>query len=151
MSRASAAGALAAWKRGTLGFTPFEDVAKRHRVAQAFNARDAVLPLGARGAANQINGSRLCHEALPLESLECSFAQPECAGRQQRHPDHVAKDRAVPVPAYPRARCIFRDKNLLEAAGRIAGERLCTGAKTADELGPVLCPGEAPAIEIVAP
>lgn len=112
-----------------LGRTRFKDVAKCNRVAQVFDTGNAVLPLGARWAAKQVDRARVRDEVLTFEAPGCSLAQPEGAGRKQRDADDVAEDRAVPVPAYSRARSIFRYKDLLEAAGRVSSKVFGAGAK----------------------
>src|SRR5260221_13877296 len=65
------------------------EIAERHRIAQAIDRRDAVLPFPSRRAAQQIGpaGAALARGALPPPGLPA--AEPQGAGRQEGGRDDI--------------------------------------------------------------
>ena len=93
-------------------------VAEGDGVAERAHRGDAVLPLGARRPAQEINGARPYREIAPLPAMTCFQAETEIAGGQKRDTDDVSEYRAVLMPAYGSTRRVFSDQDLLETAGR---------------------------------
>src|SRR5262249_38882059 len=85
--------------------------AKCDGVAQRLKWRNAVLPLLAHLARQQIDGARCKREGAPLPALILRAAEPETGRRQQRDADHVLELRPVAMPADRRAGLVFADQD----------------------------------------
>src|SRR4051794_16714962 len=80
---------------------------ERYRISERLHRRQAMLPLGAGRATQQVDGARLRGkgETLPLRARLFGLARDKLAAeaqgrrRQQGNADHVAEDGAVAVPA----------------------------------------------------
>ena len=108
-----------------------------------------MLPLGARGPAQQVNRSRLRYYSLSLPALACFEAQAESAGRKKRNADDITEDRTILVPADSCAVRVFGDENLLKPARRGACEGFRACANAGKKVRHVLRSGQSASVEIV--
>src|SRR5438105_12316504 len=97
-------------------------IAKREGVTQLHYRRNAVLPLRARDALEQVGRARLEAERGALPARAGSAAQSENAGGKERYAHHLSKHAAILMPADGRARTIFGDQYLLQLRGGQAGK-----------------------------
>src|SRR5262249_4151243 len=97
------------------------DAAERHRIAQAIERRDAVLPFAAHGAPQQIRRARLQFDRGALPSAGALSPQPKAAPRAERDADDILEHRAVAMPADPGARRVFGDERMREGVRAEAG------------------------------
>src|SRR5262249_31384174 len=88
------------------------EATKRDRVAQLLDRGDAVLPAGARGAAQQIRRSRLRPLRIAPPSPIHAAPEPEQTRGRKRDPDDVVEDRLVAMPADRCTRTVLRDERL---------------------------------------
>src|SRR5215211_6247984 len=97
-----------------LTYAILTEVSEGDGVAQAVDLGDAVLPLRARRATEQIGRAWLRGDRRALPRVADLPPQSEYACRDERDPDDFAEHSLVLVPADARARSVFRDEHLLE-------------------------------------
>src|SRR4051812_24986076 len=80
-----------------------------------------MLPLLARGAAEEIGGAGRRDESLALPAFARLAAEAEARRGEEGEADHVAEDRPVAVPADAGARGIFDEKGMADRLWREPG------------------------------
>ena len=99
-----------------------------------------MLPFVPRRFAETIGRPRFGDEGSAFPPFAHLAAEAKGAGRVERDADHIAKHRAVAVPANGSTRRIFGDQRLLErgcvAAGKPRGQRARRQQERRDWIGP---------------
>src|SRR5215218_1208035 len=129
----------------------FAEVAEGNGIAESIHRGYAVLPLGSRGAAQQIGRPRLCHQGHPLPSGAGLAAKAESATGEKGDSDNVAENRFIPVPTDAGARAVFRHQHLLKLGGGQPGKCASPIPKRVQERRNVLGLLKRPLIEVVPP
>ena len=82
--------------------------------------RNAVLPNRPRRSGEQIGRARFDSQRNAIPAVPSFPPEAECAGGEQRHPDHLVELGLVPMPPDARAGAVFVDEHLLEGFRRAA-------------------------------
>src|SRR5215213_9423459 len=90
-----------------------QDIPERDRVTERINSQNAVLPLGARWASQQIGGARFGRDVHTLPFIICLPAKAQHARSNKRDADNLSKHCFVPMPSNACAWRILRHQHVL--------------------------------------
>src|SRR5438128_1809218 len=93
------------------------EAAERYRIAELVDRRDAVFPMAAGGAAEDVGGAWPQREVVTFPAFGRPASEAEGARGEKGDADHLVENRFVAVPADRRAGRVFGDQDVRQSFG----------------------------------